>query len=377
MSSNNLPANYEELSHEDRGPELLGVLWTFCGLAIIVVALKIYARFRIMKAEGVDDALILLSLAMAIATTSIFTYSVTLGFGRHIWTLDPQDTIKSIKYNYMAVPPQILAYSIPKISVAIFIDRILAPSKIRRIILYGVPGLQLINGVIAIIVLFKTCTPTASIWDPAVPQESCLPHDPMLGYNYFVAAFTAFTDFFLAIVPIMSFINLQMERSSKIAVSILMGVTAVGGICAIVKTTKLWQLNEPIDFTYATGDLTITSTVEGDMIIIAACVPTLRPLFKSIKESITSARSSKNQTGSSGKRSLPQYSQKQYSHEQYNSNPKSQSWIKLSHANSNPAFVDRSRHSQDSETYGLQTLQNPGSNDIVRQTVVTTGTETV
>ena len=110
-----------------------------------------------------------------------------LGFGRHIWTLPPDDVIQSIKFNYLATPFQIMAYSVPKLSVAIFIDRILSPSRIRRYILYGVPCVQLLSGIISIILLFKTCTPVASIWDPAVKQQYCLPHDPTLGYNYYVA----------------------------------------------------------------------------------------------------------------------------------------------------------------------------------------------
>ncbi|KAK7726530.1 hypothetical protein SLS53_007957 [Cytospora paraplurivora] len=50
-------------------------------------------------------------------------------------------------------------------------------------------------------------------------------------------------------------------------------------ICAIIKTTKLDELENLADFSYATVDLVIWAVVEAAVIIIAACMPTLRPFF--------------------------------------------------------------------------------------------------
>lgn len=66
---------------------------------------------------------------------------------------------------------------------------------------------------------------------------------------------------------------------------LLMGMTAVAAICAIVKTTKLNELADLSDFTYGTVDLIIWAIVEGDVIIIAACIPTLRPFVISVQKS--------------------------------------------------------------------------------------------
>lgn len=40
----------------DRGPEMLAVIWTFTTLALAVVSLKLYTRFRILREPGFDDA---------------------------------------------------------------------------------------------------------------------------------------------------------------------------------------------------------------------------------------------------------------------------------------------------------------------------------
>ena len=46
----------------NRATELLAVLWTFTTLALIVVLVKVYTRFKIIGETGFDDFLILFSM---------------------------------------------------------------------------------------------------------------------------------------------------------------------------------------------------------------------------------------------------------------------------------------------------------------------------
>ena len=46
----------------NRGPELLGVIWTFTILALLVVIAKFYTKARVLHKTGVDDALVVLSI---------------------------------------------------------------------------------------------------------------------------------------------------------------------------------------------------------------------------------------------------------------------------------------------------------------------------
>lgn len=41
---------------QNRGPQLLAVIWIFTILALVVVSLKLYTRFRILREPGLDDA---------------------------------------------------------------------------------------------------------------------------------------------------------------------------------------------------------------------------------------------------------------------------------------------------------------------------------
>lgn len=48
--------------NENRAPELLAVLWAFTTLALVVVLIKFYTRFKIIRETGFDDFLILFSM---------------------------------------------------------------------------------------------------------------------------------------------------------------------------------------------------------------------------------------------------------------------------------------------------------------------------
>ncbi|OTA55119.1 hypothetical protein K449DRAFT_357701 [Hypoxylon sp. EC38] len=266
------------MSVENRGPELLAITWVFTALAVIIVAIKLVTRAHMLHALGWDDFFIFISVALIIICTSLFTYDVHLGMGKHAWDI-PEDKLSyTVMINFIANPFGIMAYSLPNISVAILLNRLMAPNKTRAIVLYALTIFQCVVAAISCVLLFVQCTPTEFLWNPTVPA-TCFPPGTMSSYSYFVGSLTAFTDIVLGIVPIASFWNLQLPTKTKVSICFLMGCTLFAAICAIVKTTKLNELEDLGDFTYATVDLIIWAIVEANVIIIAACMPSLRPFF--------------------------------------------------------------------------------------------------
>lgn len=47
---------------QNRGPVLLTVIWIITALALMIVGLKIYTKFKIVRDAGIDDFLIFLSM---------------------------------------------------------------------------------------------------------------------------------------------------------------------------------------------------------------------------------------------------------------------------------------------------------------------------
>ena len=65
----------------------------------------------------------------------------------------------------------------------------------------------------------------------------------------------------------------------KVGLAGLMGLGVFAGACAIKKTLKIPELTARSDFTWETVDLLIWTGSEVFTIVLAACIPTIRPLF--------------------------------------------------------------------------------------------------
>ena len=94
-----------------------------------------------------------------------------------------------------------------------------------------------------------------------------------------VIGWLAFMDLCLVILPISIIWNLQLNWHKKVGLSALMGMGVFACICAAIKTSKLTELNARADITFITVDLWIWNINETNVVILAASMPTLRPLF--------------------------------------------------------------------------------------------------
>ena len=137
--------------------------------------------------------LIVFVKALIIICTAIFTYDVHLGMGKHIVNIPPHHQSLAVKVNLIANPFGIMAYSFPNISVAILLDRLLAPNAFRSRALYLLAISQCIIAAISCVLLFVQCLPTEFLWnpDPAL-KPRCFPPGTMSGYSYFVGCESSF-----------------------------------------------------------------------------------------------------------------------------------------------------------------------------------------
>ena len=95
---------------------------------------------------------------------------------------------------------------------------------------------------------------------------------PILGW-------LAFMDLALALLPISIIWNLRLDWHKKLGLSVLVGMGVFAFICAVIKTSKLPELNARADITFVTVSLWIWTANETNILILAASIPTLRPLY--------------------------------------------------------------------------------------------------
>ncbi|KAL2048315.1 hypothetical protein N7G274_000226 [Stereocaulon virgatum] len=91
----------------------------------------------------------------------------------------------------------------------------------------------------------------------------------------------------LSILPMVFFANLQLGTRNRVVVCILMGLGVINGLCSLVRCTLVPTNIISLDPTYTPIPVTIMGSLELSLAIIAACIPTLRPLFHFFDDSKT------------------------------------------------------------------------------------------
>lgn len=272
----------------NRAAELNALAWSWFAISLTVVGLRFYSRLALTRNLWWDDWFILLTLMLALIFTSMWTYMSSLGGCRHLYYLemDPVQAIKAIKINWITQPFTIMPLATGKISVAFLIMRFMGNSRWRRAFLIwpSMIGSTVFCG-IAIILICAQCSPVEALWNPALVASGeavCWPSYRLTDYALFTGSWLAFMDLALALLPITIIWNLQLDWHKKVGLSILMGFGVFAFICAVIKTTKLPELNARGDLTFITVSLWMWTANETHVIILAASIPTLRPLYLTV-----------------------------------------------------------------------------------------------
>ncbi|KAI4127518.1 MAG: hypothetical protein LQ338_003176 [Usnochroma carphineum] len=192
-----------------------------------------------------------------------------------------------------------MAIATGKISVAFLIQRIQGPSKWRLWFLRFCSVSVFITALFAVIFLFAQCQPARALWTPSMIKKGtghCWDPIPVNNYDIVIAGYFAFLDFALAILPIDIIWRLKIATKKKLLLCVLLGMGIFAGVCAAVKTSQLRTVTKKTDITCKplrrtpmsgdadcppgkTAGYLLWNALEVNVIIIAACIPTLRPLF--------------------------------------------------------------------------------------------------
>lgn len=91
-------------------------------------------------------------------------------------------------------------------------------------------------------------------------------------------AFSSLSSLILALFPILIIKDLQLEMRLKVALVVVMSMGIVATAASIVKTVEIRNLATP-DFTYNATTLVYWFISENWLIILAASIPTIGPLY--------------------------------------------------------------------------------------------------
>jgi hypothetical protein len=171
-----------------------------------------------------------------------------------------------------------------KISLAIFFLRIVVRTWQRRVI-WIVTAIYTVYAIaFAFIAVFQCGIPTNFLIKEAV--GICIHDDVLQPMNYVHASLNAISDWTFACLPIFVLWNAQMPRSAKALAGFLLSLGAVGSIISLIRIAYIPGLKTGPTFFSNAVDIGVFSLIEPALGLNAACLATLRPLFKDLASKV-------------------------------------------------------------------------------------------
>ncbi|RKU41325.1 hypothetical protein DL546_004840 [Coniochaeta pulveracea] len=277
------PEQLAHLPHDNAGTRLIASIWVMNVLALGFLIARVYCKFLRHRGLWWDDGILIASYLCITIETGLLTYSVSLGYGSHVWDYPPElmprifDLLKVIN---LCGTFSLTAAIWSKTSFALTLLR-LTEGWTKQLIWFIIISMNIAMGCSALFVWVQ-CTPVSKSWNPTV-EGTCWAPDVLVHYNIFSAAYSGTMDITLALLPWKLIWGLQMRKQEKVGVAFAMSCGLFAGITAIIKTTKITAMLSA-DF-YDGIDLFIWGNAESCVTIIAASIPILRVLIRDAKTS--------------------------------------------------------------------------------------------
>ncbi|KAL2041850.1 hypothetical protein N7G274_005635 [Stereocaulon virgatum] len=282
----------------NRGAQLLGPAVTFTVLATMFTIARVVSRTFVTRNFGLDDLFMVAAIIIAIITQVLAALAVMHGLGRHQHYLElTPDSLRglsqALKWQFLVECLTCFTYVFIRISICLFLLRLFGNKKRLRWALYCLMAFVTATNLSSAAVFLAQCRPLRKVWDPSV-SGTCVSTGTVVFAGYYNGAVSVVCDWTLAGLPIFCMWKVQVRPNVKIGICILMAMGFFSGVCALVRSI--------LEISFAASDLTwdlisldIASSLEQNIGIIAACLPTLKPLFGS------SIRWSRSRTGTGNK----------------------------------------------------------------------------
>ena len=161
-----------------------------------------------------------------------------------------------------------------KVSICLFLMRLPKSKALLLPLQYAVAFLLFSNTILTVIWIMQ-CQPIHAAWDN---RGICMSREAKEGVILAQAIISVISDFAFAVFPILFLWRVQIDLKTKIGLWILMGLGLITGACCLVRTVLNGQ-SVPLDGTYDGIINWLWRLFEVQIGIIAACIPTLRPLY--------------------------------------------------------------------------------------------------
>ncbi|KAF2464529.1 uncharacterized protein BDR25DRAFT_155204, partial [Lindgomyces ingoldianus] len=162
----------------------------------------------------------------------------------------------------------------PKLSILCLYMKIFTRRRYRTAA-YATGLIILLTGLTMIIADFTMCRPFAYFWDKTIPGGKCV--NLMAAYRY-IGIPNLITDVLLLVLPLPAIYKLHVGLGVKIGLFATFISGSLGLVTCIIRMVNFFTTDLFADPTYNCVATMTWTTVEPGVYLMAACMPSLRPL---------------------------------------------------------------------------------------------------
>ncbi|KAI4679112.1 uncharacterized protein J4E88_006405 [Alternaria novae-zelandiae] len=279
----------------NEGPQITAIAIVFTAVSLLVLTLRFYVRGCITKAIGADDWILVVTWIASCGFAVVTIIQTKWGLGlKHLKDMPDENLFNFGLIQYMGAPFYITSILGFKLSLLLTYLRIMPKGASRNATITVIVACILFH-LCFLVVQTNLCQPAAKQWDPSITWGQCLPAVP---FYTSMASLTIVFDIVVMFLPFPVLLKSHIQKRKKVA---LLCLLALGTFITIIQVLRIRTVRNLANY-LDSSSLIMWSTVENNLGIIVASVPTLAPLFKSFVE-----KTQKSSYGNSATRSKSLY----------------------------------------------------------------------
>ncbi|KAI0015813.1 hypothetical protein F4780DRAFT_44112 [Xylariomycetidae sp. FL0641] len=272
-----------------RGPALLAVSATTSVLALLTCLLRYCVKTRISRRVAWDDYFV--GLAMLLGAVGACFTIVEAGspdeFGQRQ---------RALQFDFLAQPWLNMGSALAKVSICLFMLRLVARVRLWRAVLgVQVMLLLLVNLAYSFATLLQ-CRPLEKLWRPAVAGR-CWGLGTQQDIGYFQGAFDVFSQLFIALFPIMIIRDLAIPRNVRWPFYMLSVMSIIIAMLAVLRTYNISLIQKENRYMFQ-SIATILAVLEQNLGIVSANILPIASLssknIRPISEALSQAASARD-----------------------------------------------------------------------------------
>ncbi|OJJ50368.1 hypothetical protein ASPZODRAFT_149708 [Penicilliopsis zonata CBS 506.65] len=263
----------------DRSVEYKVLSIALGGFSIFFVLTRVLYKLFWGPADlGVDDYVVLSMVILAVPNILLnVRYAATNGLGRDIWTLKPDQITRFLLFFYHISWFYLALVALLKLALLFFYRRIF-PGKGVQLILWVTIFVDIVFGLVFVCVSVFQCQPIDYYWNrwDGEHQGTCLNINAITWSN---AIISIALDLWMLAIPLWQLTKLQMHWKKKAGVALMFCVGAFVTIVSAIRLSSLVNFANSTNPTWDEWDAAVWSTIEINVGIICACMPTMRVIL--------------------------------------------------------------------------------------------------